>query len=144
MSMYFFWWFSGKESACIAGGEGHSGSIPGSGRSPGEGNGNPLQYPCLRNLMDREAWQATVRGFTRVRPDWAARTFLLMGFSQKVLNPALFPVPSLQSKDLSRVFSNTTVQKHKFFGAQLSLVQLSHPYTTTGKTIALTRRNFVG
>ena len=52
---------------------------------------------------------------------------------------------SLQSKALSRVFSNTTVQKHQFFGAQLSLyVQLSHPYMTTGKTIALTRQTFVG
>ena len=47
---------------------------------------------------------------------------------------------SLQSKGLSRVFSNTTVQKHQFFGAQLSyIVQLSHPYMTTGKTIALAR-----
>ena len=51
---------------------------------------------------------------------------------------------SLQSKGLSRVFSNITVQKHQFFCAQLSLVQLSHPYMTTGKTIALTRRTFVG
>ena len=42
------------------------------------------------------------------------------------------------------VFSNTTVQKHQFFGAQLSSVQLSHPYTTTGKTIALTRQTIVG
>ena len=51
----------------------------------------------------------------------------------------------LQSKGLSRVFSNTTVQKHQFFGAQLFfIVQLSHPYMTTGKTIALTRRTFVG
>ena len=46
---------------------------------------------------------------------------------------------SLQSKGLSRVFSNTTVQKHQFFGAQLS-----HPYMTTGKAIALTRWTFVG
>ena len=38
------------------------GSVPGSGRSPGEGNGNPLQYSCLENSMDREAWQATVHG----------------------------------------------------------------------------------
>ena len=38
------------------------GSIPGSGRSPGGGNGNPLQYPCLENPMDRGAWQATVHG----------------------------------------------------------------------------------
>ena len=45
---------------------------------------------------------------------------------------------SLQSKGLSRVFSNTTVQKHPFFRTQLSLVELLHPYMTTGKTIALT------
>ena len=41
------------------------GSIPGSGRSPGEGNGNPLQYSCLENPMDGEAWEATVHGVTK-------------------------------------------------------------------------------
>ena len=46
-----------KESACDAG---EPGSIPGSARSPGEGNGNPLQYSCLENPMDRGAWRATV------------------------------------------------------------------------------------
>ena len=51
---------------------------------------------------------------------------------------------SLQSKGLSGVFSNTTVQKHQFFGAQLSLWSNSHPYMTTGKTIALTKQTFVG
>ena len=51
---------------------------------------------------------------------------------------------SLQSKGLSRVFSNTTVQKHQFFGAQVSLWSNSHPYKTTGKTVALTRQTFVG
>ena len=51
---------------------------------------------------------------------------------------------SLQSKGLSRVFSNTTVQKHQFFGAQLSSQSNSHPYMTTGKTIALTRQTFIG
>ena len=50
---------------------------------------------------------------------------------------------SLQSRELSRVFSNTTVQKHQFFGTQLSLWSNSHPYMTTGKTIALTRQTFV-
>ena len=40
-------------------------SIPASGRSPGEGNGNSLQYSCLGNLMDRGAWWATVHGFTK-------------------------------------------------------------------------------
>ena len=49
----------GKVSACIAG---DLGSIPKLGRSPGEGNGNPLQYPCLENSMDRGAMQATVHG----------------------------------------------------------------------------------
>ena len=48
------WWLSGKESACNAR---DTGSFPGSGRFPGEGNGNPLQYSCLKHLMDREAWQ---------------------------------------------------------------------------------------
>ena len=43
---------------------GDVGSIPGSGRSPGEGNGNPLQYSCLENPMDRGALQATVHGIT--------------------------------------------------------------------------------
>ena len=52
---------------------------------------------------------------------------------------------SLQSKGLSRVFSSTTVQKHQFFGPQLSLWSNFHtPYMTTGKIIALTRQTFVG
>ena len=51
-----------KESVYIAG---DPGSIPGSGRSPGEGNGNSLQYSCLKNPMDRGAWQATVHGFAK-------------------------------------------------------------------------------
>ena len=52
----------GKESACNAG---DPSLIPGSGRSPGEGNGNPLQYSCLENPMDRGAWWATVHGVTK-------------------------------------------------------------------------------
>ena len=44
---------------------GDVGLIPGSGRSPGEGNGNPLQYSCLENPMDRGAWWATVHGVTK-------------------------------------------------------------------------------
>ena len=49
----------GKESACNTG---DPGLIPGLGRSPGEGNGYPLQYSCLENCMDRGAWWATVHG----------------------------------------------------------------------------------
>ena len=54
----------GKESACNAV---DLGLIPGWGRSPAEGNGNPLQYSCLGNPMNREAWWATVCGIARVR-----------------------------------------------------------------------------
>ena len=53
---------SGKESICNAGDIRDMGSIPGSGRSPGGEHGNPLQYSCLENPMDRGAWQATVLG----------------------------------------------------------------------------------
>ena len=51
---------------------------------------------------------------------------------------------SLQSKGLSSVFSNITVQKHQFFGIQFFVVQLSHPFMTTEKAIGLTRQTFVG
>ena len=51
---------SGKEQACNAEDSGEPGLIPGLRRSPGGGNGNPLQYSCLENCMDREAWQAPV------------------------------------------------------------------------------------
>ena len=53
-----------KESACNAG---DPGSVPGSGRSPGEENGNSLQYSYLENPMDKGAWQAVARGVARVR-----------------------------------------------------------------------------
>ena len=55
-----------KNSPANAGDVGDAGSIPGLGRSPGEGNGNPLQYFCLRNPLDRGAWWAIVRGIPRV------------------------------------------------------------------------------
>ena len=53
-----------KESTCDAGDPVDMGSIPGSGRSPAGVDSNPCQYSCLENLMDREAWQVTVRGVT--------------------------------------------------------------------------------
>ena len=55
---------TGKESACNAG---DTGSVPQSGRSPEEENGNSLQYSCLGNFMDRGAWRATVQGVTKSR-----------------------------------------------------------------------------
>ena len=58
----------GKESTCIAGGIGDVGSIPELGRSPAGGNGNPPQYSCLENPMDRGAWRDTVH---QVTENWA-------------------------------------------------------------------------
>ena len=57
----------GKESTGNAGDTGDASSIPDLGRCPGGGNGNPLQYSCLENLMDREAWRAIVQGVTKSR-----------------------------------------------------------------------------
>ena len=71
---YIYWGLPcssvGKESVCNAG---DLGSIPRSGRSPGEGNGNPLQYSRLENSMDKRAWQATFHGVTRVGHDLATK-----------------------------------------------------------------------
>ena len=61
-----------KVSACNAG---DLGSILGLGRSPGEGNGNPLQYSCLENLMDRGAWWATVHRVTKSQTRLSDFTF---------------------------------------------------------------------
>ena len=54
-----------KNLLASAGDVREAGLFPGSERSPGEGNGNPLQYSCLENTMDRGAWQATVHGVTK-------------------------------------------------------------------------------
>ena len=60
------WGFpGGSEVKASARNVGDLGSIPGSGRSPGEGNGNPFEYSCLENPMDRRAWWATVHGVTK-------------------------------------------------------------------------------
>ena len=63
--MRFLGGSAGKESARSAGDERDLSSIPGSGRSPGGGNGNPLQYCYLKNLMDRGALEATVPRVTK-------------------------------------------------------------------------------
>ena len=64
-----------KKSACNAEDPGDVGLIPGSGRSPGEGNGNPLQYSCLGNPRDRGAWQATVHGVTQSQTQLSMHAF---------------------------------------------------------------------
>ena len=68
----------GSEVKAPASNAGDLGSIPGWGRSPGEGNGNPLQYACLENPMDRGAWQVTVHGVARVRQDVVTEPSIVM------------------------------------------------------------------
>ena len=74
--LFHLWGFPGgsevKASACNAG---DLGSIPGSGRSPGEESGNPLQYSCLENPTDGEAWWATVHGVAKSRTRLSDFTF---------------------------------------------------------------------
>ena len=64
----------GSDSKVYSCNSGDPGLIPGSERSPAEGNGNPLQYSCLDNSMDRGAWQATLMGLQRVRHHWTTNT----------------------------------------------------------------------
>ena len=68
----------GSEVKVSASNVGDPGLIPGLGRSPGEGNGNPLQYSCLENSMDGGAWQATVHGVAKSQTRLSDFTSLLM------------------------------------------------------------------
>ena len=66
----------GSDSKASADNAGGLSSIPGLGRSLGEGNGNPLQYPCLENPMDRGAWSARVHGVAKSRTQLSDFTFI--------------------------------------------------------------------
>ena len=63
-----------KKTTCRCMRRKRCGSIPGSGKSPGEGNGNPLHYSCLENPMDREAWRAAVHGVAKSRTRLSTHT----------------------------------------------------------------------
>ena len=69
----------GSEVKASASNAGDMGLIPGSGRSPGEGNGNPLQYSCLENPIDGGAWWATVHGVTK---SWTRLSDLTFTFTE--------------------------------------------------------------
>ena len=88
----------------------------------------PLIFPSIRVFFSE----------TVIRIRWPV--YWSFSFSMRPSNEysGLTGLISLQSKGLSRVFSNTTVQKHQFFGTAFFIFQLSYPYMTTGKTIALT------
>ena len=99
---------SGKESAGSAGDPRDAGSVPGLGRSPGGGNGNPLQYSCLGNPMDRGAQQGTVHGVAKESD-----------MTERLKQETVSPVPwNLRRHSLKRGFCGwkrgETLDKTKF------------------------------
>ena len=82
------WVLVGKEFPCNAG---DPGLIPGSGRSPGEGNGSPLRYSCLENPMGKGTWKATVQGVTRVRYDLATKPPPPKSYLKKITQSLISP-----------------------------------------------------
>ena len=100
-----------KASACNAG---DLGSIPGLGRFPGEGNGNPLQYSCLENPIDGGAWLATVHGLQRVRHNWVTSFSLSLS-------------PSLQLSAYALVYlCFTLVVQSQNWWCQREIMMLNH------------------
>ena len=98
-----FWGFpGGSDGKVSAHNAGDPGSIPGSGRSPGEGNGNPLQYSGLENSMDGGAWWATVHGVTKSQTRLSDFTFTLK-FTECTWCLLLLLLLSLESKHVLRV-----------------------------------------
>ena len=90
-----------KESACNAGG---LGSIPGLGRSPGGGHGNPLQYSCLEHPLDREVWQATVLGVAKTFSRFISHILSPFFFSHCLLHISFFMPSQHFSLCLSLIF----------------------------------------
>ena len=103
----------GKESACNAG---DLNSIPGSGRSHGGGHGNPLQYSCLGNLVDRGAWWATVRGLAKSWTWLSVQTHTLTTAVKKVREKA---IPTILTHD-NRVLRSQSAETY------ISSVHFSH------------------
>ena len=98
-----------KESACSAG---DLGSIPGLGKSPGEGNGNPLQYSCLENPMDGGAWWATVHGVAKSQTrlsDFTAQVQFMLWNMPSVL------FCSVKSLSRVRLFATPWTVAHQAF-----------------------------
>ena len=112
----------GKETACKAG---DLGSNPGPGKSLGEGNGNPLQYSCLENSMDRRAWWATVHGVARSQTrlgELTLGTVLLWVFSVTISSPPLFSMNLVQR--LVNLWGHPCLSLNKYFTFRIGYLQL--------------------
>ena len=130
----------GLEVKVSASNVGDSGSIPGSGRSPGEVNGNPLQYSCLENPLDRGAWQATVHGVakSRTRPsDFTSLHFIHIYavLSRSVMSNTLKPMdcsPQVSSVHKISQKKNAELSCHALFQG-IFLTQGSNQHLLFGR-----------
>ena len=121
----------GRESACNGRDQG---LIPESGRSPGEGNGNPLHYSCLKNSVDRGDWGLQSMGLQRVEPNWVTNTFTSLFIFW-------FPSGNLSSVLVSPIYSNTIFTKSLAKCCSTFKTEW-HLTSSTGKPHG--RRNLVG
>ena len=103
-------------------------SLPGSGRSPGEGNGNPLLYSCLENLIDRGAWQATVHSVTKSGHDWATKHthIFLKNWNLSLLGKAPFHPDKFPCSESS--FPEIKISTHIIFWLVLMWHLFLHPF----------------
>ena len=112
------WWLSDKESACN---RGDVDSIPALGRSPAVGNGNPLQYSCLENSMDRGAWRVIVHRFAEYwiwLSDWACMNVLSNYSSpspERAFDPAMWTIAVTFSLGFSCLFYSLTPHSCRMF-----------------------------
>ena len=116
---------AGKESACNAG---EKGSIPGSGRSHGGGHGNPLQYSCLGNLVDRGAWWATVHGLAKSRTRLSVQTHTLTTAVKIVREKAIPTILTHDNRVLRTQSAETDISSvhfsHLAVGADMPTVRI--------------------
>ena len=117
--------------------EGDVGSIPGSGRSPGEGNGNPLQYSWLENPMDRVAWWATVQRVAKSQTQvkWLHMHTHVLFYSQG-LNPTII----VQNRDKKTFFSSRVREgERKIYwrSQKLNTVKIKHRFYFKQTTISM-------
>ena len=104
------------------------GLIPGLGRSPGEGYGNPLQYSCLGNPMDRGAWQAIVHGVQRVRHDLASK----QQQQSDLWTPHMF-------EKFTHTHTNTHKQVSRMYGYIYSRTRHQHVLQCTGGNLPISK-----
>ena len=118
----------GSEVKASASNAGDRGSIPGSGRSPGEGNGNPLQYSCLENPMDGEAQQVTVHGVTKSRTRLSDFTFtsVFMRKAEGFYTGKLKRVTSSLERRRQRAQERGRLESCESSGSFLSILTNSH------------------